>query len=49
VSDVQTGTMTTKVPARLDRLPWSRWRLMIVIGLGTIWVMDRPEATIVGT
>jgi hypothetical protein len=25
VSDVQTGTATTKVPARLDRLPWSRW------------------------
>jgi len=24
VSDVQTGTVTTKVPARLDRLPWSR-------------------------
>ena len=25
MSDVQTGTVTTKVPARLDRLPWSRW------------------------
>ena len=39
VTDVQTGTVTTKVPARLDRLPWSRWHWMIVIGLGTVWVM----------
>jgi hypothetical protein len=40
VSDVQTGTVTTKVPARLDRLPWSRWHWMIVIGLGTVWILD---------
>jgi hypothetical protein len=48
VSDVQTGTVTTKVPARLDRLPWSRWHWMIVIGLGTVWIMDGLEVTIVG-
>ncbi len=48
VSDVQTGTVTTKVPARLDRLPWSRWHWMIVIGLGTVWVLDGLEVTIVG-
>src|SRR5207244_1001640 len=41
VSDVQTGTVTTKVPARLDRLPWSRWHRMIVIGLG----LGRPGDT----
>jgi MFS family permease len=48
VSDAQTGTVTTKVPARLDRLPWSRWHWMIVIGLGTVWVLDGLEVTIVG-
>jgi hypothetical protein len=48
VSEVQTGTVTTKVPARLDRLPWSRWHWMIVIGLGTVWVLDGLEVTIVG-
>lgn len=42
------GTVTTKVPARLDRLPWSRWHWMIVIGLGTVWVLDGLEVTIVG-
>ena len=48
MSDIQTGTVTTKVPARLDRLPWSRWHWMIVIGLGTVWIMDGLEVTIVG-
>ncbi len=48
MSDVQTGTVTTKVPARLDRLPWSRWHWMIVIGLGTVWMLDGLEVTIVG-
>jgi Sugar (and other) transporter len=48
VTDVQTGTVTTKVPARLDRLPWSRWHWMIVIGLGTVWILDGLEVTIVG-
>jgi MFS family permease len=48
VSDVQTETVTTKVPARLDRLPWSRWHWMIVVGLGTVWILDGLEVTIVG-
>ncbi|MGQ4513320.1 MFS transporter [Streptomyces sp. DW26H14] len=42
------GTVTTKVPARLDRLPWSRWHWMIVIGLGTVWILDGLEVTVVG-
>jgi MFS family permease len=48
VSGVQTGTVTTKVPARLDRLRWSRWHWMVVIGLGTVWILDGLEVTIVG-
>ncbi|MGW0555710.1 MFS transporter [Streptomyces sp. NPDC002926] len=43
-----TGSITTKVPARLDRLPWSRWHWMIVIGLGTVWILDGLEVTVVG-
>ncbi|MFD6175893.1 MULTISPECIES: MFS transporter [unclassified Isoptericola] len=41
-------TITTDVPARLDRLPWARWHWMIVIGLGTVWILDGLEVTIVG-
>jgi MFS family permease len=44
----RTGTITTKVPARLDRLPWSRWHWTIVIGLGTVWILDGLEVTVVG-
>lgn len=42
------GTLTTAVPARLDRLPWSRWHWLIVVGLGTVWILDGLEVTIVG-
>ncbi|MDH6126419.1 MFS transporter [Kitasatospora sp. GP82] len=38
----------TDVPARLDRLPWSPWHWRIVIGLGTVWILDGLEVTIVG-
>jgi MFS family permease len=41
-------TIRTNVPARLDRLPWSRFHWRIVIGLGTVWVLDGLEVTIVG-
>ncbi|GAA2493455.1 MFS transporter [Streptomyces thermolineatus] len=41
-------TVTTEVPARLDRLPWSRWHWMIVVGLGTVWILDGLEVTVVG-
>src|SRR4051795_8233736 len=40
--------ITSKIPARLDRLPWARWHWMIVIGLGTVWILDGLEVTIVG-
>jgi MFS family permease len=43
-----TDTIETSVPARLDRLPWSRWHWTIVIGLGTVWILDGLEVTIVG-
>ena len=43
------GTIETNVPARLDRLPWSRFHWMVVIGLGTVWILDGLEVTIVGS
>ena len=38
----------TNIPARLDRLPWSRWHWMVLAGLGTVWILDGLEVTIVG-
>jgi MFS family permease len=43
------GLVRTKVPARLDRLPWSRFHWRIVVGLGTVWILDGLEVTIVGS
>jgi MFS family permease len=42
-------TIETRIPARLDRLPWSRWHWMVVVGLGTVWILDGLEVTIVGS
>jgi len=39
----------TDVPARIDRLPWSRWHWLVVIALGAVWILDGLEVTIVGT
>lgn len=44
----QTKTITTNVPARLDRLPWSNFHWRVVIGLGSAWVLDGLEVTMVG-
>jgi MFS family permease len=41
-------TIRTNIPARLDRLPWSRFHWRIVIGLGTVWILDGLQVTIVG-
>ncbi len=47
--DVEMGKITTKVPARLDRLPWSKFHWRVVIGLGGVWILDGLEVTMVGS
>ena len=43
------AVIETRIPARLDRLPWSRFHWLVVIGLGTVWILDGLEVTIVGS
>jgi MFS family permease len=45
----ETREVVTDVPARLDRLPWSRFHWRIVIGLGTVWILDGLQVTVVGS
>ena len=45
---VTSPSFTTDVPARLDRLPWSRWHWRVVLALGITWVIDGLEVTLVG-
>ena len=44
-----TQTIHTDIPARLDRLPWSRFHVMLVAALGITWVLDGLEVTIIGS
>jgi hypothetical protein len=41
--------ITTDIPGRMDRLPWSGWHWLVVWGLGTVWILDGLEVTIVGS
>ena len=41
-------TFQTDVPARLDRLPWSRWHWLVVAALGITWIIDGLEVTLIG-
>src|SRR5579862_4796899 len=42
-------TIETDIPARLDRLPWSRWHWKVIIALGITWILDGLEVTLVGS
>jgi MFS family permease len=41
------ASITTNIPQRLDRLPWSRWHWLVVTALGITWVLDGLEVSIV--
>lgn len=43
-----TKAVRTDVPARMDRLPWSRWHWLVVVSLGITWILDGLEVTIIG-
>ena len=38
----------TDIPARLDRLPWSRFHWLVVVALGASWAIDGLEVTLKG-
>ena len=42
-------TIETTIPQRMDRLPWSRWHTRIIVALGTSWLLDGLEVTLVGS
>src|SRR5215469_5958148 len=42
------SVVESDIPARLDRLPWSRWHWLVVIALGITWVLDGLEVTLAG-
>jgi MFS family permease len=43
------GTLIeTDVPARLDALPFSRFHVLVIVGLGITWILDGLEVTLAG-
>jgi MFS family permease len=40
---------STAIPARLDRLPWSRFHWLVTAGLGATWILDGLEVTLAGS
>ncbi len=46
----ETGTtIDTLIPARLERLPWSRFHTLVVAALGITWILDGLEVTLAGS
>src|SRR5436190_14604884 len=39
----------TDIPARLDRLPWTRFHTLVVVALGVTWILDGLEVTLAGS
>ncbi len=43
----QPETTRSLVPARMDRLPWTRFHWSVVVGLGISWILDGLEVQLV--
>ncbi len=48
-SPARDAVFETNIPARLDRLPWSRFHTLVVCALGITWILDGLEVTLVGS
>ena len=46
---VTSAIYETDVPARIDRLPWSRFHWLVIAALGITWILDGLEVTLVGS
>jgi MFS family permease len=49
LAPAQPSIVETDIPARLDRLPWSRFHTLVVVALGITWILDGLEVTLAGT
>ncbi|RAI45603.1 MFS transporter [Rhodoplanes roseus] len=43
------AVVETDLPARLDRLPWGRFHVLVIAALGITWILDGLEVTLAGT
>src|SRR5665213_3504904 len=43
------SAVETDIPARLDRLPWTRFHTLVIAALGITWILDGLEVTVAGS
>jgi hypothetical protein len=43
------GVVVTRISARLERLPWGRFHVLVVAALGVTWILDGLEVTLAGS
>src|SRR5262252_8718067 len=43
------GVVSTLIPARLERLPWGRFHVLVIAALGITWILDGLEVTLAGS
>ncbi len=48
-SSAASQTVRSLVPARMDRLPWTRFHWLVIIGLGVSWILDGLEIQLAST
>jgi MFS family permease len=46
VPETSSGAIRSLIPARIDRLPWSRFHTRLVMALGVAWILDGLEITV---
>jgi hypothetical protein len=39
------SVVSTLIPARLERLPWGRFHVLVIAALGITWILDGLEVT----
>jgi MFS family permease len=44
--DTPSGVVRTLIPARIDRLPWSKFHTRLVVAFGVAWILDGLEITV---
>jgi MFS family permease len=49
LTDAPATVIETRVPARLERLPWGQFHTLVVVALGITWILDGLEVTLAGS
>ena len=46
---VEEKPVRSLIPVRMDKMPWSRFHWLVIVGLGTAWILDGLEVQLVAS